>query len=174
MEDLQAQVSSIGAPAEPTRLALYRYVVGATAPVSREQAAAAGDLPLHSVKFHLDRSSRKVCSRWSTAGLNGRTGPGAGRPSKLYRRAERQVSVSLPERRYDLAGRGSRCSRRPVGTRRNADHRGGAAGGARHRLTACRRADPFSPSKPSSIHRESRRRSANMVTSRGWSTTTCV
>ena len=36
--------------------------------------------------------------------LSGRTGPGAGRPSKLYRRSSRQLSVSLPERRYDLAG----------------------------------------------------------------------
>jgi AcrR family transcriptional regulator len=35
---------------------------------------------------------------------SGRTGPGAGRPSKLYRRAECDVAVSLPERRYDLAG----------------------------------------------------------------------
>ncbi|MDQ6933835.1 MAG: hypothetical protein M3130_00790 [Actinomycetota bacterium] len=36
--------------------------------------------------------------------LSGRTGPAAGRPAKLYRRASRQLSVSLPERRYDLAG----------------------------------------------------------------------
>ncbi|MGH3508845.1 MAG: transcriptional regulator, partial [Nocardioidaceae bacterium] len=31
-------------------------------------------------------------------------GPGAGRPSKLYRRTKAEVAVSLPERRYDLAG----------------------------------------------------------------------
>ena len=36
--------------------------------------------------------------------LTGRTGPGAGRPAKLYRRAADEVSVSLPDRRYDLAG----------------------------------------------------------------------
>ena len=36
--------------------------------------------------------------------LTGRAGPGAGRPSKLYRRSSRQLSVSLPERHYDLAG----------------------------------------------------------------------
>ncbi|MGH8860570.1 MAG: transcriptional regulator, partial [Jatrophihabitantaceae bacterium] len=35
----------------------------------------------------------------------GRSGPGAGRPAKLYRRAGRAIAVSLPERRYDLAGR---------------------------------------------------------------------
>src|SRR5205085_6710838 len=30
---------------------------------------------------------------------------GAGRPAKLYRRSDVDVEVSLPERRYDLAGR---------------------------------------------------------------------
>jgi predicted ArsR family transcriptional regulator len=34
----------------------------------------------------------------------GRGGPGAGRPAKLYRRADGQVDVSLPARRYQLAG----------------------------------------------------------------------
>lgn len=33
-----------------------------------------------------------------------RTGPGAGRPAKLYRRPDPHVTVSLPQRRYDLAG----------------------------------------------------------------------
>ena len=104
MEDLQAQAASIGALAEPTRLALYRYVAGAAGPVSREQAAAAVDLPLHSAKFHLDRLVEEGLLEVEYRRLTGRTGPGAGRPAKLYRRAERQVSVSLPERRYDLAG----------------------------------------------------------------------
>jgi Predicted transcriptional regulator len=35
--------------------------------------------------------------------LTGRSGPGAGRPSKLYRRSAREIEVSLPERRYRLA-----------------------------------------------------------------------
>jgi predicted ArsR family transcriptional regulator len=104
MEDLQAQVASIGALAEPSRLALYRYVAGATEPVSREQAAAAMDLPLHSVKFHLDRLVAEGLLEVEYRRLTGRTGPGAGRPSKLYRRTSRHVSVSLPDRRYDLAG----------------------------------------------------------------------
>jgi predicted ArsR family transcriptional regulator len=104
MEDLQAQVTSIGALAEPSRLSLYRYVAGATEPVSREQAAAAMDLPLHSVKFHLDRLVAEGLLEVEYRRLTGRTGPGAGRPSKLYRRTSRHVSVSLPDRRYDLAG----------------------------------------------------------------------
>ncbi|MGW0611392.1 hypothetical protein [Streptomyces sp. NPDC002788] len=36
---------------------------------------------------------------------SGLSGPGAGRPAKLYRRSDRQVSVGLPERHYKLSGR---------------------------------------------------------------------
>ncbi|GAA2125020.1 helix-turn-helix transcriptional regulator [Nocardioides bigeumensis] len=103
MDDLHSDVTSIGALAEPTRLALYRYVAGAPGPISREQAAAAVDLPLHTVKFHLDRLVDEGLLEVEHRRLTGRTGPGAGRPSKLYRRASREVAVSLPERRYDLA-----------------------------------------------------------------------
>lgn len=104
MEDLHAQVASIGALAEPTRLTLYRYVTRAAAPVSREQAADDLGIPAHSVKFHLDRLVDEGLLEVEYRRLSGRTGPGAGRPSKLYRRASRNLSVSLPERRYDLAG----------------------------------------------------------------------
>ena len=45
-----------------------------------------------------------ACSPLSSGGSTGRTGPGAGRPAKLYRRADRQWSVSLPDRHYDLVG----------------------------------------------------------------------
>jgi predicted ArsR family transcriptional regulator len=39
------------------------------------------------------------------ARLTGRSGPGAGRTSKLYRRALRDITVTLPQREYELAGR---------------------------------------------------------------------
>ncbi|MDN5726751.1 MAG: transcriptional regulator, partial [Propionibacteriales bacterium] len=34
----------------------------------------------------------------------GRTGPGAGRPAKLYRRSDTAIAVQLPERSYEVAG----------------------------------------------------------------------
>jgi len=40
----------------------------------------------------------------SFARRTGRSGPGAGRPAKLYQRSVDEVSVSLPPRHYDLAG----------------------------------------------------------------------
>jgi predicted ArsR family transcriptional regulator len=102
VEDLDEQLSSVGALAEPVRRALYDHVVSQPQPVSREQAAAAVDIPLHTAKFHLDRLVDAGLLEVEFRRLSGRTGPGAGRPSKLYRRSSRQLSVSLPERRYDL------------------------------------------------------------------------
>jgi predicted ArsR family transcriptional regulator len=61
-------------------------------------------LPRHQVKFHLDRLVDEGLLEVEFRRLSGRQGPGAGRPSKLYRRAAREVSISLPERHYDLAG----------------------------------------------------------------------
>lgn len=104
MEHLTEQIDAVGALAEPVRRSLYRHVASETEPVSREQAAAALGLALHTVKFHLDRLVEAGLLEVEFRRLSGRTGPGAGRPSKLYRRSAVEVSVSLPERRYDVAG----------------------------------------------------------------------
>ena len=103
-DELADQVAGVGALAEPARRALYRYVAAQADPVSREQAATAVGMPRHSAKFHLDRLVEEGLLEVEFRRLSGRTGPGAGRPSKLYRRSSRQFSVSLPERRYHLAG----------------------------------------------------------------------
>ena len=103
-DEFAADVTGLGALVEPARRALYRYVVSQADAVSREQAAGALDVPVHSAKFHLDRLVTEGLLDVEYRRLSGRTGPGAGRPAKLYRRSTRQLSVSLPERRYDLAG----------------------------------------------------------------------
>jgi predicted ArsR family transcriptional regulator len=59
---------------------------------------------VHSVKFHLDKLVAAGLLEVEYRRLTGRTGPGAGRPSKLYRRSARDVALSVPPRRYDLAG----------------------------------------------------------------------
>ena len=102
--DLATQAAGIGALAEPIRRALYTYVVAQPDAVGREAAAAAVDVPVHTAKFHLDRLVDDGLLQAEYRRISGRSGPGAGRPAKLYRRAEQQFSVSLPERRYDLAG----------------------------------------------------------------------
>jgi predicted ArsR family transcriptional regulator len=97
-------LTALGSLAEPSRRALYEAVAQAPGPLSREQAADAVGVPLHSAKFHLDRLVEEGLLEVEYRRLSGRSGPGAGRPSKLYRRARRELAVSLPERRYDLAG----------------------------------------------------------------------
>ena len=101
--DVHDSIGSVGALAEPSRRALYDHVSRQRTAVSREQAAEAVGLPLHSVKFHLDRLVDEGLLEVEFRRLSGRAGPGAGRPSKLYRRARAEVSVSLPARHYDLA-----------------------------------------------------------------------
>ena len=102
--DLSAQAAGIGALADDTRRALYEYVSGQAEPVGREQAATALGLAVHNVSFHLDRLAAEGLLEVEYRRLSGKTGPGAGRPSKLYRRAAREFAVSLPPRRYDLVG----------------------------------------------------------------------
>lgn len=102
--DLAADATGIGALAEPVRRALYTYVVAQPEAVGREAAATAVHVPVHTAKFHLDRLVEDGLLEVEYRRLSGKTGPGAGRPAKLYRRSDRQFTVSLPERRYDLAG----------------------------------------------------------------------
>ncbi len=103
-EEFATQVESVAALAEPIRRALYLYVVSQPAPVSRDQASQGVGTPRHTAKFHLDRLVEEGLLDTDFKRLSGRDGPGAGRPTKRYRRSTRQVTVALPERRYDLAG----------------------------------------------------------------------
>ena len=102
--DLSTQAAGIGALADDTRRALYEYVSAQAEPVGREQAATELGLAVHNVNFHLDRLVTEGLLEVEYRRLSGKTGPGAGRPSKLYRRASREFAVSLPPRRYDLVG----------------------------------------------------------------------
>ncbi|WP_101948529.1 metalloregulator ArsR/SmtB family transcription factor [Mycobacterium sp. 3519A] len=97
--------AGIGALSDPLRRRLYLFVCAQPDPVSRELAAERLGVAAHQVKFHLDRLERDGLLDTIYARVSGRTGPGAGRPAKLYRRTDREIAVSLPERQYQLAGR---------------------------------------------------------------------
>lgn len=101
----EQDATGIAALADPVRRRLYLFVCGQPGPVSREQAADAVSVPVHQAKFHLDKLEAEGLLDSEYARLSGRRGPGAGRPSKVYRRAAREISVSLPDREYELAGR---------------------------------------------------------------------
>jgi predicted ArsR family transcriptional regulator len=104
-EGFDQQVGRLAVLGEPVRRALYRYVAGESAPVGREAAASAVGVPAHVAKFHLDKLEADGLLDSEYSRPPGRSGPGAGRPAKRYRRSTRELSVSLPARRYDLAGR---------------------------------------------------------------------
>jgi len=100
---LDRQMEMIAALVEPGRRALYEFVVSrAPDEVSRDEAAAALDMPRPLAAFHLDRLVQSGLLEPAYRRLSGRTGPGAGRPSKLYRLTSERVAVSLPPQRYDL------------------------------------------------------------------------
>ena len=103
-EGFDARVSGIAALGEPLRRALYRYVAGQESPVNRDQAAEGAGVARHVAKFHLDKLVEEGLLETTFGRPPGRTGPGAGRPAKLYRRSSREIEVSVPDRRYDLAG----------------------------------------------------------------------
>jgi predicted ArsR family transcriptional regulator len=103
-ESFGRRLTKLGSLADPVRRSLYRFVADQPHAVSRDQAADGVDVPRHTAKHHLDRLVDEGLLVTEFRRLTGRTGPGAGRTSKLYRRADAEVVVSLPHRRYDLAG----------------------------------------------------------------------
>jgi predicted ArsR family transcriptional regulator len=96
--------SAIGALADPVRRRLYAYVVASDGGVGREEAAREVGVAPHTARFHLDKLVDEGLLAVDQRRLTGRTGPGAGRPAKVYRRADAEVAVSLPDREYDLVG----------------------------------------------------------------------
>jgi predicted ArsR family transcriptional regulator len=97
-------IGAVAALGDPVRRRLYDYVAAQPEPVGREQAAEAAQVPVHSARFHLDRLVAEGLLTVEFRRLSGRSGPGAGRPAKLYRRAPVEIAVSIPSRGYDLVG----------------------------------------------------------------------
>jgi predicted ArsR family transcriptional regulator len=90
---------------EPVRRRLYDYVSEQGRAVSREDAAAAAGIGRTLAAYHLDKLAAAGLLEISYQRPPGRGGPGAGRPAKLYRRASRELSVSVPPRAYELLAR---------------------------------------------------------------------
>lgn len=101
---LEDRIRSLAALEDPIRRALYSLVSGQSGEVTRDLAARRLRISRSIAAFHLDRLVEAGLLEATFRRVSGRTGPGAGRPSKLYRRSSRQIEVSVPARRYDLAG----------------------------------------------------------------------
>ncbi len=105
VDDSRTRLDALASLADPTRRALYEYVRQEHRPVGREAAASAIGISRSLAAYHLDRLVEAGFLRVHFARPAGRSGPGAGRPAKLYELSGAAVQVSFPPRDYKLAAR---------------------------------------------------------------------
>src|SRR3954451_9703636 len=99
--------SALSALDEPIRRRLFDYVRQASEPVAREDAAAAAGISRSLAAYHLDKLAEHGLLTTAYARPEGRSGPGAGRPAKLY--SPRETELSVPEHPCDY-----RCAPRSL------------------------------------------------------------
>jgi predicted ArsR family transcriptional regulator len=90
---------------DPARGRLYDFVSGRDEPVGRDEAAAAAGIGRPLAAYHLDKLVELGLLTASYRRPEGRRGPGAGRPAKVYLRSGREFAVTVPPREYELAAR---------------------------------------------------------------------
>ena len=99
MEDIEA----IAVLQDPVRRRLYDYVAAQDHDVSRNEAAEGAGIQRTLAAFHLDKLVDAGLLETESKRLSGRSGPGAGRPAKLYRRSGVERQFSIPARDYRVA-----------------------------------------------------------------------
>jgi predicted ArsR family transcriptional regulator len=90
---------------DPVRRRLYEVVTQQAGPVGRDEAASAAGIGRALAVYHLDKLVESGLLTAFYRRPAGRTGPGAGRPAKLYARSDREFAVTVPPREYELAAR---------------------------------------------------------------------
>jgi predicted ArsR family transcriptional regulator len=100
---VSSDLSVIAVLGDPVRRSLYDFVTAQDHAVSRGEAAAAAGVQRPLAAFHLDRLAEAGLVEVTFRRTTGRSGPGAGRPAKLYRRAAGEHQVSVPPRDYRAA-----------------------------------------------------------------------
>jgi predicted ArsR family transcriptional regulator len=100
-----ADLASLSSLDDRVRGRLYEFVSGRAEPVGRDEAAAAVGIGRALAVYHLDKLVKSGLLTVTYQRPPGRSGPGAGRPAKVYSRSGREFTVSLPPREYELAAR---------------------------------------------------------------------
>jgi predicted ArsR family transcriptional regulator len=140
------RIAAFSSLADPTRRRLYLHAVSRPEGVGRDEAAEAAGISRGLAAFHLDRLIGDGLLVADYRRLTGRSGPGAGRPAKIYRRSERELSFSVPQRNHELLARlfaramSSTTSDTPLDALLVAAHELGASLGAEARRAAGTRA----------------------------------
>jgi predicted ArsR family transcriptional regulator len=98
-------LASLSTLDDPVRRRLYDVVRERTEPVGRDEAAAAAGVGRALAVYHLDKLVEAGLLTATYRRPPGRSGPGAGRPAKLYARSDREFGVTVPPREYELAAR---------------------------------------------------------------------
>jgi predicted ArsR family transcriptional regulator len=94
----------LAALADPSRRELFEAVRRSALPLGRDELAERAGMPRATAAFHLDKLVDVGVLTVEFQRRSGRSGPGAGRPAKLYSLAADELEASLPTRRYELAG----------------------------------------------------------------------
>ncbi|WP_181034167.1 metalloregulator ArsR/SmtB family transcription factor [Arthrobacter sp. GMC3] len=97
------QFDAVACLGDPVRKQLFELLKASAKPLSRDECAATLGLPKSTVRTHLDRLVTQGLLLVDFQKMGGRTGPGSGRPTKLYAAAVGEVAASVPARHYDLA-----------------------------------------------------------------------
>jgi len=105
MPRVPPEFEAMAALREPNRRRLYQYVGRQPRAVSRDEAAEAVGISRALAAFHLDKLVELGLLKAEYRRLSGRSGPGAGRTSKLYRRSRHRFTMSLPHRNHELLAR---------------------------------------------------------------------
>jgi predicted ArsR family transcriptional regulator len=98
-EDLH-DLDALASLTDQVRRRAYAVVADGAGPVGRDEVAEALGVGRTLAAFHLDKLVAAGLLEVSYARRSGKTGPGAGRPAKLYRVAAAEHAVSVPPRAY--------------------------------------------------------------------------
>ena len=98
-------LASLSTLDDPVRRRLYEVVTRQDGPVGRDEAASAAGIGRALAVYHLDKLVESGLLTASYQRPPGRSGPGAGRPAKLYARSDRVFAITVPPREYELAAR---------------------------------------------------------------------
>ncbi|MFB3739634.1 MAG: helix-turn-helix transcriptional regulator [Candidatus Velamenicoccus archaeovorus] len=104
LRGLRRDAEAVGALEDELRRSLYLFVRRQGRPVGRDEAASAVGISRKLAAFHLDKLADRGLLTTSYARPPGRGGRGAGRTAKYYQPSDRQIDVTIPERRDDLMG----------------------------------------------------------------------
>src|SRR5215216_2603829 len=98
--DVDQQLADLAGLGDPIRRTLYRHAADRGVPISRDEAAHAAGISRPLAAYHLDKLVDNDLLEPRYHRRSSRHGPGAGRPTKHYVRADRPIELSLPARDY--------------------------------------------------------------------------